>query len=195
MRELLKKQVPVSTIIMILGMTIAAVIMIGQDGCQINGQDGDWLIAGDDMSSLPSGNVGIGTGTPEAKLDVNGEIRINGPITRAECPDGMTESQNETTLCIDDTWRRKTNTCGSGYKACILEGKFLCPSGTGNAFNRLNPPLAGEFYALDGDVGVCNGGYHCATINPNGNPVTQNGSCQTDDVPFSFICCSYQSQL
>ncbi|MHC4109997.1 MAG: hypothetical protein ACYSUY_02920 [Planctomycetota bacterium] len=41
------------------------------------GDDGDWTISGNDMYSIPSGNVGIGTASPSAKLDVNGDINIS----------------------------------------------------------------------------------------------------------------------
>ncbi|MCD6595280.1 tail fiber protein [bacterium] len=39
--------------------------------------DSDWQISGTDMYSIHSGNVGIGTSTPEYKLDVNGSVRIS----------------------------------------------------------------------------------------------------------------------
>ena len=39
------------------------------------GGDSDWLVAGNDMSSEPTGNVGIGTDTPGTKLDVEGNVR------------------------------------------------------------------------------------------------------------------------
>ena len=44
----------------------------------ISGNDGDedWIISGNDMYSYPSGNVGIGTTTPNEKLEVNGSIRM-----------------------------------------------------------------------------------------------------------------------
>jgi hypothetical protein len=45
------------------------------------GGDGDWLIDGDDnMSSVPTGNVGVGTSGPSHKLTVVGEIRGTGMI-------------------------------------------------------------------------------------------------------------------
>jgi len=44
------------------------------------GEDHDWQISGDDMYSIPTGNVGIGTTTPVAKLDVEGNSIINGTV-------------------------------------------------------------------------------------------------------------------
>ncbi len=38
-------------------------------------EDNDWKINGNNLYSIPSGNVGIGNNTPEYKLDVNGKIR------------------------------------------------------------------------------------------------------------------------
>jgi len=40
------------------------------------GGDNDWMLSGNDMYSLPSGNVGIGK-SPSVKLDVDGDININ----------------------------------------------------------------------------------------------------------------------
>jgi hypothetical protein len=37
--------------------------------------DADWLVDGTNMSSLPTGNVGIGVSSPSAKLHVNGLIK------------------------------------------------------------------------------------------------------------------------
>jgi hypothetical protein len=38
--------------------------------------DNDWTVSGDDMYSAPSGNVGIGTTTPTAKLEVAGDMKM-----------------------------------------------------------------------------------------------------------------------
>jgi hypothetical protein len=40
---------------------------------QTAGSDNDWMISGNDMYSIPSGNVGIGTMSPEKKLDIASE--------------------------------------------------------------------------------------------------------------------------
>jgi hypothetical protein len=42
------------------------------------GPDGDWAVSGNNMYSMPSGNVGVGTSSPTTKLDVNGQMRIRG---------------------------------------------------------------------------------------------------------------------
>ena len=46
---------------------------------KIAGRDGDWMVSGDDMYSIPSGNVGIGTTGPNAKLTINDNIAGVGP--------------------------------------------------------------------------------------------------------------------
>ncbi len=51
----------------VAGDKIRAIINIGI-------ADGDWQISGNDMYSLPTGNVGIGTTSPQHALDVDGAI-------------------------------------------------------------------------------------------------------------------------
>lgn len=42
------------------------------------GGDNDWMVSVNDMYSIPSGNVGIGTTNPAVKLDVNGDGYFRG---------------------------------------------------------------------------------------------------------------------
>jgi hypothetical protein len=52
------------------------------DGSNLTGvsgiSDGDWTISGSDLYSSVGGNVGIGTMTPNYKLDVNGDASVEG---------------------------------------------------------------------------------------------------------------------
>ena len=45
--------------------------------------DSDWMVLGDDMYSMPSGNVGIGTSTPQARLSI--QMKGN-PISPSNVP-------------------------------------------------------------------------------------------------------------
>jgi hypothetical protein len=59
----------------------------------IGGADSDWTISGDDMYSGVLGNVGVGTTTPEEKLDVAGTILTTG----LKMPTGATDGYVMTT--------------------------------------------------------------------------------------------------
>ncbi|OQX75944.1 MAG: hypothetical protein B6D61_09545 [Bacteroidetes bacterium 4484_249] len=57
----------------------------GTSWTQFNGgSDGDWSVNGNDMYSTVSGNVGIGTTSPDQKLDVIGNAGIFGDASDAE---------------------------------------------------------------------------------------------------------------
>ncbi len=64
------------------------------DGIDNTGGDNDWTISGNDMFSAISGNVGIGTTAPAAKLDVSSSARV------AKCSYWSGTAANGTTLPI-----------------------------------------------------------------------------------------------
>ena len=41
------------------------------------GTDNDWMVSGNNMYSIPTGNIGIGTSIPSAKLDVDGAVNCS----------------------------------------------------------------------------------------------------------------------
>ncbi len=53
-----------------------------------NGSDGDWTISGDNMYSAVSGNIGIGTASPDNKLDIECSVSTGGIDINNTAPDG-----------------------------------------------------------------------------------------------------------
>ncbi len=56
--------------------------------------DDDWRLDGDDMYSMPIGNVGIGDDTPEEKLTVDGNIAVTGTVDGYDISDHMEDFDN-----------------------------------------------------------------------------------------------------
>jgi hypothetical protein len=90
--------------------------------------DGDWTISGSDMYSGVSGNVGVGTTSPGAKLEVNGSslfggnIRINGSVGLNADP--LTSSHN--TLYLYDGYglsEPRIEVSGGNQSSLILEAR------------------------------------------------------------------------
>jgi hypothetical protein len=72
-------------------VTIASPLGVGSVANALASASGALHLAGSKMTILSTGNVGIGTTSPEAKLDVESEILISGtdPILRMERGDGF----------------------------------------------------------------------------------------------------------
>jgi len=59
--------------------------------------DADWAVTGDDMTSVPTGNVGIGV-APEYKLDVGGPVRSGADGSYGEFRARVNGTMNESTF-------------------------------------------------------------------------------------------------
>jgi hypothetical protein len=96
--------------------------------------DSDWTVAGDDMYSEVSGNVGIGTTTPAEKLEVNGTVKMTGFQ--------LTGSRNAGDVLTSDasgvgTWQPET-----GDVSSVSAGRGLTGGATsGDATLDLEVPL------------------------------------------------------
>jgi hypothetical protein len=64
------------------------------DLSSLNSEDNDWAINGNNMYSLPSGNVGIGTNSPQNKLHIEGSGFDNSAIRFLNTAGGFTGNQD-----------------------------------------------------------------------------------------------------
>ncbi len=94
------------------------------------GADNDWTIAGNDMYSGVSGNVGIGTASPAQKLDINGTAKMTG----FQLPTG---ASNGYVLTTDQygiaAWQPAAGGIGGSGTAGYIP-MFTGPAALGNSF-------------------------------------------------------------
>ena len=117
--------------------------------------DDDWEIDGDDMYSEVSGNVGIGTSTPGATLDVGGHIWQTGTGHSVFIGEGAGENDD-----LSDNFNTfvgynsgNTNTTGSRNSANGVSSLYANTSGsynTSNGFRTLNNNTIGECNTANG---------------------------------------------
>ena len=122
------------------------------DGTILFGGQGGGIFT-ERMRLSPAGNVGIGTASPAYKLDVNGDLRVQGNFT----VDGTTTTINSTTLNVDDL---NITVASGAADAAAADGAGLTVDGAGATLTYVN---AGDNWSfnkdlnLDGDLTVSGG--------------------------------------
>lgn len=144
------------------------------------GGDNDWMLSGNDMYSLPSGNVGIGTSYPSMKLEVDGDINIS--IDSAYKIDGDTVlSIPSGKQSIFVGFGAGENTTGYGNAFLGTAAGYLNTTGYYNTFlgcgaGYLNTTgYQNTFVGLDAGESITEGssntfiGYGAGRLNTDGN--------------------------
>ena len=136
----------------------------GTSWTQFNGgSDGDWSVNGNDMYSTVSGNVGIGTTSPDQKLDVIGNAGIFGDASDAEgiklqttYSDGNTSSRILFSENNNDAWGFSWLYAGS-TNPTIGGTAFTLPGNTFyllNHYNSVAGNVALSVQRNSGNVGI-----------------------------------------
>ena len=160
------------------------------------GSDSDWVVSGNDMYSIPSGNVGISKTSPLEKLDVNGNININSVYKIAGDTVLSVTSINNTLVGVD---AGANNTGGygtfvgynAGYNNQGLDNTFLGQeagftntTGNGNTFlgglagykntDGGSNTFVGQEAGYSNTTGCCNAflGIYAGSFNTTGNANT-----------------------
>jgi hypothetical protein len=136
--------------------TVKATAFVGDGSGLTIINDSDWTISGSDMYSAVSGNVGIGTASPAAKLTVNGAILRDGSTMYGDNADthinlGVssttgTDGLNYANAVVGGGWR---NTA-SGYSATVGGGTGNTASDSDTTVGGGSGNTASEFWATVG---------------------------------------------
>ncbi len=112
-----------------------------------------WVVVGDDMYSVPTGNVGIGTAAPAEKLDVDGNIHASGVITSGSSisidgtiePGTITESHGKISFANDTIVTKGCIGAGTSSPERALHVKDIL---------RIQPRIAAPLDPAMGDIYV-----------------------------------------
>lgn len=106
------------------------------------GGDGDWTIAGNNIYSTVIGNVGIGTSSPGRKLDVNGNMGVDGALFARDAT-GIGFADQTGFLGV---WVEDGGDVGVGFTTPATTMHVY--EGAGAAELRVESPVAGSHAAI-----------------------------------------------
>jgi hypothetical protein len=111
-----------------------------QDWYLRSGQTGGAVVLQDGMS----GNVGVGTATPQVKLDVTGDARVSGTVTGSKlCLMSSGSGSGDGSVCIDAAALTMLNTAASRLsQPIIVSAKYGAGSSTVDVTSQLQNALA-----------------------------------------------------
>jgi len=149
--------------------------------------DGDWVVTGEDQFSGVPGNVGIGTTSPDAKLEVNGKILMDDATVSSDSAvtvatkgyvDGLQSVLvNASSVNSSQVQLRVNGTCsvGSYVTAVAADGSVTC----GFASSSWNSSGNNQYSTNTGNVGI-NTSSPGATLDVNGKVIMRNETASTD---------------
>ncbi len=81
---------------------VALAALLTSGGLAAQTRDPGWLVDGDDLLSVPTGNVGVGTDTPREKLEVAGNLLVDEVLTRGRVVDARAFGADPADDGVDD---------------------------------------------------------------------------------------------
>ena len=139
------------------------------------GDDGDWVIVGNDQYSGVPGNVGIGITNPSAKLEVNGKILMDSPTESTDSA-ATVATKGYVDSGLGAKQSRVTGNCsvGSYISAIAADGSVSCGA-VATPVTSWNTSGNNQYSAVSGKVGI-------GTISPSQKLEVNGSGLFTGDV-------------
>lgn len=129
-------------------LTLAALVALSAQEAQ-----GQWATSGDNITNTNTGNVGIGTASPAAKLDVSGSATFSGTTTVAGRGIFSIDGSNNLNLSMYNHFKINASTVITHGASEIYDNYFgmrYTPSNT----LTVRIPASGSAYFNQGNVGI-----------------------------------------